>query len=1167
MTTYTVSSGQTSSGVVLHSGDTMTVLHGGTAIATTVNSGGRLFDRGIIRGTKVNNRGQDRVSSGGVASGTTLVGKVTSSGGTALERVSAGGVTSHTVVSSGGEEIVSSGGVASGTVLRHSGVEYVVGGGKAVGTVVSSGGYEQVGPVSSGTAVATGTVVSSSGVLVVAGNGVASGTVVRSGGSDDVNAGGIASGTVVSSGGIEHVAGAEFALLPGKAVGTVVKNGGQQLVHAGGFASSTVVNSGGVQTVLGGNVLEMLPGGVAAGTIVKNGGEQVVSSGGLATSAVVSSGGIEKLLGDVASSGPPGEAIGTIVSSGGEQLVSSGGLASGTVVRNGGVEDVLSGGQASGTVVSSNGVEFVFSSGVAIGTTVSSGGIEYVFSGGKASGTVVSSGGQEVLFAGAIGSNVVAKAGAAVVDSGALVFTNAGTAIFAGSLSGGGRVTEAGSGTLVLRGNASTFSGTETIKRGTLELTSGGAAGGGTIVFAGSGATLKIDGTTMPANVISGFTLGEVINLAGIAFNSSDSATYGGTMLTIQNGGTELAQLTLAGSYTSSDFTVSADPAGGIDIKDPPASPAKSTNPPAVIGPGQTVSGIRLDGSTSPPASAMTIDHGGTGIFVSMGGGFLVNFGTASGGVMHGGFNSTMAGGLDKHWTMSGGFIEVFAGGSAMSFVIRGGFEEIGNSSGAGGSAMGTLVSAGFQTISNGGVARATIVKGGIQEVFGGGTARGTVVRAGDLILDSGGVASGAVVGGGAEIISSGGSATLTNLKIGGAIDVTFLPFVSGGTVSLNATTHVLTVNEGGNTYTQQLAGHYTGERFQLAPDATSSGTDITVVPCFAAGTLIQTVRGEIPVETLAVGDRVPTRSGAQRPIVWIGQRRVDCRVHRRPELVWPIRIRAGAFGAGEPARDLVLSPGHSVFRDGVLIPVERLVNGATVVQEPAASVHYFHAELDRHDVVWAEGLPAESYLDDGNRAAFENGAGHAVLHPDFIPRSWDDACAPRCTEGAALAAVRLLLHGRALELGYRIATGSELRVLADGVEVPAAAAIGMRGKLYRSKGTLYRFALPPGARELRTLTPATVAAWIDPASEDRRALGARIAAVYLDGRAVKLNARLFGAGFYQVERRGGERWRWTDGAAVLLLPPRAAAITLDLFVRDTMRRWHAPAIACAQAA
>ncbi len=93
-----------------------------------------------------------------------------------------------------------------------------------------------------------------------------------------------------------------------------------------------------------------------------------------------------------------------------------------------------------------------------------------------------------------------------------------------------------------------------------------------------------------------------------------------------------------------------------------------------------------------------------------------------------------------------------------------------------------------------------------------------------------------------------------------------------------------------------------------------------------------------------------------------------------------------GAFGDGLPIRDLILSPGHAVFVDGVLVPVGPLVNGATIVQEEVESVRYFHVELDAHDVILAEGLPCESYLDDANRETFANSPQHTALHGRLDP-------------------------------------------------------------------------------------------------------------------------------------------------------------------------------------
>jgi len=165
-----------------------------------------------------------------------------------------------------------------------------------------------------------------------------------------------------------------------------------------------------------------------------------------------------------------------------------------------------------------------------------------------------------------------------------------------------------------------------------------------------------------------------------------------------------------------------------------------------------------------------------------------------------------------------------------------------------------------------------------------------------------------------------------------------------------------------------------------LTGDVTDDG-DVTV-SCFAAGTRIGTPDGPAAVERLVAGGIVSLADGGAAPIIWIGRRHVDCRRHPAPERVWPVRIAAHAFGLGRPQEALFLSPDHAVFIDDVLVPVKLLVNGATIRQVPVASVTYYHLELARHDVVLAEGLPVETYLDTGGRAAFEHGV--MTLHPEF---------------------------------------------------------------------------------------------------------------------------------------------------------------------------------------
>ena len=194
-----------------------------------------------------------------------------------------------------------------------------------------------------------------------------------------------------------------------------------------------------------------------------------------------------------------------------------------------------------------------------------------------------------------------------------------------------------------------------------------------------------------------------------------------------------------------------------------------------------------------------------------------------------------------------------------------------------------------------------------------------------------------------------------------------------------------------------------------LVPNDTNSVDDVFVadtVICFATGTRIRTARGEVAVEDLRVGDQAVTVGGKQRPIRWIGSRSLDGRGAALPFAQQPVRIRAGAFGDGLPVRDLFLSPGHPVLVGGHLVPVMSLVNGTSLARMPATAVTYWHVELDAHDILLAEGLPAESYLDLGSRPWFAG--SDAPLHdPEFAAVDAPGRCRPLAVEGPVVEAER----------------------------------------------------------------------------------------------------------------------------------------------------------------
>jgi hypothetical protein len=155
-------------------------------------------------------------------------------------------------------------------------------------------------------------------------------------------------------------------------------------------------------------------------------------------------------------------------------------------------------------------------------------------------------------------------------------------------------------------------------------------------------------------------------------------------------------------------------------------------------------------------------------------------------------------------------------------------------------------------------------------------------------------------------------------------------------------------------------------------------------IVCFLAGTMIATPEGETPVEALAIGDLVLTADGRAAPVRWVGIQTVVT-IFADPLRSFPIRITAGALGEGLPARDLLVSPDHALMLDGVLVQAGALVNGTTIVRESAMPERftYFHIELEDHSLILAEGVPAETFVDNVTRRRFDNFADYEALYGD----------------------------------------------------------------------------------------------------------------------------------------------------------------------------------------
>lgn len=314
--------------------------------------------------------------------------------------------------------------------------------------------------------------------------------------------------------------------------------------------------------------------------------------------------------------------------------------------------------------------------------------------------------------------------------------------------------------------------------------------------------------------------------------------------------------------------------------------------------------------------------------------------------------------------------------------------------------------------------------------------------------------------------------------------------------------------------------GTYAPTAFGVAPDP-NGGVDLTV--CFLEGTRILGLHGDIAVEDMEPGDRLITDSGAMRPAKWIGRRLIDATRHPHPETVWPIRIEAGAIDHGLPERPLYVSPDHALFLDGCLIPAKVLVNGRSIVQERRDRIVYYHVELATHDILLAESLPVESYLETGNRNFFENGGGAIVLHPHLAQTLRETAgCARFVEDGDLVTAIRARLLERLPRL--RATHDCRLRAISDQEMLP----ITVLDQL------TYRIELPGSAADVTLLSHAMVPAEVDAVSYDRRHLGLDIGSMAVEtpdgNRAIALDEVGLRDGWHGFETTH----RWTNGRATI---------------------------------
>ena len=727
-----------------------------------------------------------------------------------------------------------------------------------------------------------------------------------------------------------------------------------------------------------------------------------------------------------------------------------------------------------------------------------------------------------------------------LINSGSIAAHNRGVDLFGGpGLSNSGRITADyfgvydhdvyGRGTVDNAGTigAAGASGVGVFLKNGGVLTNAGTIGGSrdAVLFAGNGADRVIvdPGATFIGNVVGGngsntlelaaTTNTGTISGLGISFQNFGTVTVDSGAIWVLSGSSTIgpgATLDNLGTLTDTGHLTNAGTISGSGVL--LVDPATLTNS-GSIGLTVTLAGdSHLDNTVTG-----TIVAAGSGVYGTGGANTVVNAGSIAGGGV---------------------------GGIGVGFVSGGTVIDSGTISGAGGTAVylgGTgnnllALEHGYM------LAGAAVVagSGNALELLGAaGAVTADLDKSGAGFTNFGTIGFGAAAGNPLTLQIDGTampSNILAGFTVGDTVDLTGIVdgLVTNGTIGAD---NVLSVTDtAGNPYTLQFdpTQNFAGQFFHTAPDA-GGGTLLTAseTPCVCRGTMILTESGNVPVEALTVGDKVMTIAGEAKPIHWIGHgRRVL--TGENPE-ARPLIVRADAIAEGMPLRDLYLTRGHSLYLDGMLIPVEFLVNERSILwDDNATEVEFYHIELEDHDVLLADGAPAESYRDDGNRTLFDN------PEPPVFAAANMAHFAPVLMGGPEVDRIwRELLDGSGFT-APEATDDPDLHLLADGERIDP---IAIEDRRDGWQG-IYRFRVDTVPVDLALASAVCVPMRMG-LNHDPRRLGVAIRAMTLNGDEARVDlpctSPLLTAGFHHPEPE--PRHRWTTGQAVL---PRAALTLFD---------------------
>jgi hypothetical protein len=239
------------------------------------------------------------------------------------------------------------------------------------------------------------------------------------------------------------------------------------------------------------------------------------------------------------------------------------------------------------------------------------------------------------------------------------------------------------------------------------------------------------------------------------------------------------------------------------------------------------------------------------------------------------------------------------------------------------------------------------------------------------------------------DVNNTGGSLTVTHINGQAVIVGSIVTLGSGQTVELNADGSFTVVGDGD---TENVNFAYTIESSTGVTD--TAFVNLNMVPCFVAGTLIETAQGKMPVEVLEADDLILTRDQGYQPLRWIGQRDVDA-----TGKMAPVEIAENTFGDHgvlrvSPLHRILIQNEMAEFLFGeteVLVAAKELVNDHSVRVREGGTVTYVHLLFDRHQIVISNGLESESFLPGGqinNLFEEEAVAEICALFPNLDPET-----------------------------------------------------------------------------------------------------------------------------------------------------------------------------------